>query len=518
MIHVTADTAHIIIPWREDLSNLVPHGRRMVWNNQDLLVIPNEHAEAKVCRNVGVAVPAPILTRYDWMGQTPWDIQRTTAALLTESERAYVLSTMGTGKTRAALFAADYLMRAGACQKVLITAPLSTLTPVWETELFRVMPQRRVKVLHGDKAKRLKLLSEDADFYVINHHGLHLLQKELIAKKFDIVIVDELAVFRNRSTRLWKAINGIVSSAGVQFAWGMTGAPTPTSPVDAWAQLRLLTPSRTSRTIGQFQDQTMRKISDFKWIARPDANDIVFKAMQPSVRFTRDDVMELPPTTYVTRDVKLSAEAAKAYKLLFDKMRHITQSGQSITAANEGVLQNKLLQVACGFIYTDDRKIYELDNKPRLDALDEVVDECDRKLIVCVPYIHALQGIAEHLRKNKHSVSVVYGATSRTQRDAIFKAFRERDDPRILVMHPACAAHGLTLVEANTICWYAPTNSLETYDQLNARITRPGQTSKTLIVHLAGTTVEKHVYTRLRERAKMQGLLLEMFKDQQLEY
>jgi SNF2 family DNA or RNA helicase len=518
MILTTADATHIVVPWREDLAQLMPHAKRFTHAGQDLLLFPNNHDEAKLARNLGVPVPAPILTRYDWMGQTPWDIQRTTAALLTESERAYVLSTMGCGKTRAALFASDYLLRCAGFTRVLIAAPLSTLSPVWEAELFRVMPQRRVRVLHGDRAKRLRLLAEDADFYVINHHGLHMLQKELAAKGFDIIVIDELAVFRNKSTRLWKSAAAVIAGPSTQYVWGLTGAPTPTAPTDAWAQIRLLTPARTTRTMSQFQDQTMRKVSDFKWVPRTDANDTVFKAMQPSVRFTRDDVMELPETTYVDRDVKPEPEAAKAYKMLFDKMRHITQSGQSITAANEGVLQNKLLQVACGFIYTDDRKVYALPNQSRLDVLEEVTEETDRKIIVFVPYIHALHGIAAHLTKNKHSVAVVYGATPRHARDKIFQAFQEAPDPRIIVAHPQTMAHGLTLTAANTIIWYGPTQSLEIYEQANARITRPGQTSKTLIVHLAGTTVEKMTYTRLRQRARMQGMLLDLFKNQELEF
>lgn len=517
-IYVTQDAKHIIVPWHEGLSNLVPHAKELTYQDERLLVVPNNHDEAKLARNLGIPVPSPILTRYDWKGATPWDIQRTTAAMLTESPRAYVLSTMGTGKTRAALWAADYLLSAAQAKRVLIVAPLSTLTPVWESELFRVLTGRRVKVLHGSKSKRLEALAEEADFYIINHHGLNVLKKELIAKQFDIIILDEVATFRNKGTDLWKAANAVINAPSTQYAWGMTGSPTPGSPIDAWAQIRLLTPGRTVRTMSQFRDLTMRKISDFKWLARPEANDIVHAAMQPSVRYTRDDVMELPETSYVDRDVKLDPEAAKAYKLLFDKMRTLTNSGQSITAANEGVLQNKLLQVACGFIYTDKHEVYALPNSARLAALEEIINEADGKVIVFVPYIHALEGVAQHLRDAKHTVALVYGATPRTQRDAIFKNFQDDADPRIIVAHPQCMSHGLTLTAASTIVWYAPTQSLETYEQANARITRPGQTRKTLIAHMVGTTVERLTYTRLKQRAKQQGLLLELFKDQEVEF
>ena len=517
-VFVTSDTSRVVVPWREDLANLIPHGRDLMFKGERMLVIPNGHDEAKICRNLQVPVPAPILTRYDWCGTSPWEIQRTTAALLTESARAYVLSTMGTGKTRAALFAADYLLRAKAVKRVLITAPLSTLTPVWEAELFRVMPGRRVKVIYGDRAKRVKLLNEDADFYIINHHGLIMLSKELRMRGFDVVIFDELAVFRNKGTDLWKAADAIVG-AGVPYAWGLTGSPTPNSPTDAWAQVRLLTPTRTTRTLGQFKDQTMRQITQFKWSARTGANEAVHQAMQPAVRYTRDDVMELPETSYVDREVKLEPDAAKAYKMLFDKMRTMSSTGDSITAVNEGVLQGKLLQVACGFLYTDKKTVYALPSDRRLEALEEVVNETDRKVIVFVPYIHALDGISKYLRGKKHNVAVVSGATPRAARDSIFTKFQDPEaSPRIIVAHPGCMSHGLTLTEANTIVWYSPTRRLDEYEQANARITRPGQVAKTFIVHLYGTPVERVTYARLKSKAKMQGMLLQMFKDQEVTF
>lgn len=181
------------------------------------------------------------------------------------------------------------------------------------------------------------------------------------------------------------------------------------------------------------------------------------------------------------------------------------------------MLQSKLLQVACGFIYTDKGTVYSLPNTARLRTLDETVEEAERKIIVFVPFVHALQGVAEHLRRNR-SVAMVYGATSRSVRDRTFREFQDADDPRVIVAHPQTMAHGLTLTASNTIIWYAPTQSLEIYEQANARITRPGQTSKTLIAHLFGTVVEKLTYARLRNRAKMQGLLMHMFKQQELEF
>lgn len=520
MIFATRDGGHIVVPWTAGLAMAIKHAKVFEHEGQKRLLVPNRHDEAMVCRNMGVDVPAPILTRYKWPGRRPpWDIQKTTAALLSTSKRCYVLSTMGTGKTSAAIYAMDYLMNQRAGRKALIVAPLSTLTPVWENEIFEVVPNRTVKVLYGSRQRRLDLLAEDADFYVINHHGLVSIQEALAKRGFDIVVVDELATFRNRSTNLWRAANIVINRKDrpVPYAWGLTGSPTPNAPTDAWAQLRLLTPGQTTTTMSAFQDNTMTKVSTFKWVPRPGANATVYAAMQPSVRFTRDDVMELPETTYVDRDVKLNKDAQTAYDLMVKKLQIRAASGETITAVNEAVLQGKLLQVSCGYIYTDGGTVYELDSTSRADAMMEIVDAAERKIIIFAPYIHALTGIAATLRKAGRKVGVIYGATGRGERNKIIDGFQHGDLFDTIVAHPQTMAHGLTLTAANTIVWWAPIQSLEHYEQANARITRPGQTAKSLIVHISGTPVERHVYKRLQNKGKMQGILLSMFKAQTME-
>jgi SNF2 family DNA or RNA helicase len=508
---VTQNGQHVVVPWHAGLANAVPHAREFVYQGTRMIVLPNGHDEARVARNLGIPVPAPILTRYDWLGSQPWEIQKITAALLTESERAYVLSSMGTGKTRAVLYAADYLMRQGLAKRMLIIAPLSTLTPVWERECFNLMLKRRVTVLYGAKDKRLKLLAENHPIAIINHHGLKVMGAAIEQAGFDIVVIDELATFRNRQTDLWRFATTVVNAPSTRFAWGLTGSPTPNLPTDAWAQVKLLTPNRATRTFSQFQDMTMQKVSTFRWVPRPVANRLVRDAMNPSVRYTRDDVMELPECSWVDRQVALDKQAGDAYRLLYAKARMISQQGEAITAVNSAVLQNKLLQVSCGFIYTDKKTVYALPSKGRLDALEEVLAETDRKVLVMVPFLHALTGVATHLRSKGHDIAVVHGGTSRGVRDKVFTDFQTKPSPRIIVAHPQCLAHGLTLTEANTMIWYSPTSSNEIYEQACARINRPGQTSKTLIVHMIGTPVERMTYHCLRTKAKMQQALLDLF-------
>jgi SNF2 family DNA or RNA helicase len=199
------------------------------------------------------------------------------------------------------------------------------------------------------------------------------------------------------------------------------------------------------------------------------------------------------------------------YTELMKKLKMGFQEG-TVLAANEAVLMSKLLQIASGWVYTTDKKVVALDNQVRIDALLEILDEADGKVIVFVDFIHAAKQLDQILVTAGVNSSLVTGETPAHIRNNVFNAFQNQNSPRVLLAHPRCMAHGLTLTAADTIVWFTPTTSLETYEQACARITRPGQTRKTMIIHLTGTAVESKLYRRLQQKASTQGTLLEMFE------
>ena len=424
----------------------------------------------------------------------------------------YIFCTKNTGKSLSALFAYDYLRKHNLVRKMLVVAPLSTLTMVWQREVFERMNHlTTVNLWHRTKQGRLKQLEEEGDIYIINHNGPGVILDELMARPdFDVVVIDELALFRNKQTDLWRHANAICQ--GRKFVWGMTGSPTPKSPADAWAQVKLLTPDRVPKYYKQFRDRTMTQISQFRWIPKQDANDKVFEVMQPAVRFTRDDCVDLPPTTYSTREVSLSKDQAKAYK---EMVRHeYTEWLEGrVTAVNEGVKVAKLLQIACGFVYTEDRVPVDLKPTARLTELESVLDGTVNKVIVFVPFVFGVDFVHAYLEEAGFSVGKIYGDTPVNERTKIFTELQHGIKMKVLVAHPQCMAHGVTLTAADTIVWYAPHQSLEIYEQANARIPRPGQKNHTHIIHLESTAIERKTYSRLKKRATTQGLLLDMFKD-----
>lgn len=512
------------IPFDAGIANLVPEAKQIVHPEQGrMLLLPHTRDTTRLARNMGYQTPAPILSQYDWAGDAPWRTQRITAALLTMHARAYVLSEMGTGKTRGTLHAANHLLMSGEIRKALVAAPLSTLVNVWDNEIFRHFQHLRTAVLHGSRQERLKRLRTDADIYIINHDGIETILGDLLARTdIDLVIIDELACYRNARSNRWKAANLLVNGGGSgaipipprAFAWGLTGSPTPNEPADAWAQVRLLTPSRVPRFYKAFKRMTMTQLTQFKWIPRPEANDVVFDAMQPAVRYTRDDCSELPDVSVQTRAIPLSALQKRVYGELVKKLKLGFQEG-TVTAANEGVLFNKLLQIASGFVYTNDKRVVDLQAKARQDALLDILDEAEGKVIVFAEFVQTVHELQGFLQRNKIAAEMVTGSVPAHIRNHVFQAFQNAPQPRVLVAHPRCMAHGLTLTAANVIVWYTPSTSLETYEQACARITRYGQTRKSLIMHLTGTPVETKLYKRLQQKASTQGALLEMFESQE---
>lgn len=500
----------IVIPYRADVENILnPAAKRFEAGEGWWLAVPHTVDTVRLLRNLGLNPAAPIQYYYDWAAGSPFDSQRVTADLLTINRRAYVLSEMGVGKTRAALYAYDWLRQAGLVKSMLVVAPLSTLVSVWQNEVFEHFHHLTTAVLYGDKKWRLKILSVPADIYIINHDGVEVLHNDLFKRTdIDTVIIDELASYRNSKSNRWKYLQPIVTRS--EYAWGLTGSPTPNEPTDAYGQVKLLTPERVGFSFKRFRDSTMRQLGQFRWIPRNDANDTVLATMQPSIRFTRDQCFDLPPTTYSARDIPLEPIVQAAYKKMFDELA-IQVRSKEITAANEGVKLSKLLQLAAGFIYDAEGTGHYIGGAKRIREIIDLIDQAQGKCIVFAPFRYYVELLAGVLAR-RYTVGMIHGNVPKAKRDEIFTTFEKSADPQIIVAHPKTMSHGLTLVKANTIIWAAPHLSPEIYEQANARITRSGQVNNTYIVHLQASKAEQQVYSRLKRKLKTQGALLEMFE------
>jgi SNF2 family DNA or RNA helicase len=261
----------------------------------------------------------------------------------------------------------------------------------------------------------------------------------------------------------------------------------------------------------------MLKIDQFKYVPKDDAVDRAYAVMQPAVRFSLDDILELPECIERTIDVELGTKQARVYKDIAEKCYAAVQNGE-ITAVNAGAAVSKLLQVSGGWVYTADGRTVELDNSKRIEALVDSILSADHKVLVFVPYKHALAGISKALTKEGIDHEVMSGDTTPNRRNEIFNLFQNTNKWKVLAAHPECLCHGVTLTVADTVIWFSPINDLEIYEQACARIRRVGQKNKQLILHLQGTPIERKTYRALQQKQKLQDKLLDLFETSNVEH
>jgi len=454
------------------------------------------------------------LSEYEWPrphGFTPFDHQKTTSEFLVNNRKAFCFNEQGTGKTASVIWAVDYLMQLGLVKRVLVICPLSIMKSAWQQDLFKFAIHRTVSVAYGAAKKRKEIVNAGNEFVIINFDGVGIVKKEIIDGGFDLVVVDEASAYKNNHTVRWRDLRDLMKV--IKGLWMLTGTPAAQSPVDAFGLARLVNPTAVPLYVSHFKDQVMYKVSDFRWIPRPEAKTIVHKALQPAIRFEKKDCLDLPPVTFVDRDAPLTPQQLVYYKKLKQEML-IEADGEEISAVNAAVKINKLLQISGGAVYTDNREVVEFDVSSRLKVVHEVVDETSNKVLVFVPFTHTIELLEKYLTKHGITSEIINGSVSVNRRTDIVTHFQNNVQPKVLIIQPQAASHGLTLTAADTIIWYAPCTSVETYLQANARIDRPGQVNAMTIVHLSGSQVERRMYSLLRGNVANHSEIIDLYKQE----
>lgn len=457
-------------------------------------------------------LPSPIRTEYEWPGlYKPFNHQRTTAEFLTINQRAFCFNEAGTGKTSSVIWAADYLMKLGIVKRVLIVCPLSIMYSAWQADIFKTAMHRSAAVAYGDANKRKKILNGSYEFVIINYDGIGIVADELDKLGFDLIVIDEANAYKSVTTRRWKIMAKLLKPS--TRLWMLTGTPASQSPVDAFGLARLVSPANVPKYMTAWREKVMKQITKFKWVPKHEAKNLVFDALQPAIRFTKEECLDLPDVMYQTREVPLSPQANRYYNDLITNMR-IHAAGEPITAVNAGANLNKLLQLSGGAVYTDNREVVEFDIAPRKNALMEVIEETEHKLIIFVPFRHTIEMVSRILTEEGISNEIINGEVSAKERNEIFKRFQEQGNPRVLVIQPQAASHGVTLTAANTVVFWSPVMSVETYLQCIARIDRYGQKNKMTVVHLQGSGVERKMYAMLQSKVDMHEKLVDLYKSE----
>ena len=456
-------------------------------------------------------IPSPIIRDYDWGGVfPPMEHQKTTAEFLTLNPRSFCFNEQGTGKTAACVWASDYLITQGYIRRVLVVCPLSIMQSAWQADLFQFAVHRSVGIAYGSKEKRSEVIKSNYEYVVVNYDGVNVVQEEIKNGGFDLIIIDEANAYKTATTKRWKTMAKLVTAN--TWVWMLTGTPAAQSPIDAHGLAKLCVPHNVVRSKTAYRDLVMYPVRRFKWVPKSDALDIVFKTLQPAIRFTKEECLDLPDIVYTEREAPLTRQQEHYYNEVRTEFLMLAED-EIVTSANAAVNINKLLQISCGAVYANSGNTVEFDVSNRLNAVKEVINESIAKVLVFVPFRHTIQLLEEYLSSQGIATECITGSVNLHKRTDMIKRFQTNDDTKVLIIQPQAAARGVTLTAASTVIWYAPITSTETYLQANARINRKGQTNKMTVVHIQGSQVERRLYKLLSGKLETHTQLLDLYNE-----
>ena len=414
-----------------------------------------------------------------------------------------LLLDMGLGKTLTTLSAIDELKNIfGINYKILIIAPKKVAEETWSTEIEKWDFDLTYSKVLGSTKQREQALAEEADIYLINRENIVWLVEYYKTKwPFGFVIVDELSSFKSSKAKRFRALRKVRPK--IERVVGLTGTPAPNSLIDLWPQMYLLDrgerleTSQTRYKNKYFYPDKQNGHIVYSWGLRPGSEEAIYGQIEDiCISMKAKDYLKLPPRTDSVVPVQLSNLAT--YKQMEQDLV-LDFKGQEVTAANAAVLVNKLLQLANGAIYDDEKQAIHI-HDDKLDALENIVEDSQgQPILVFYQYQHDLDRIKARFPQAEELEDL--------------DRWNQGEIP-ILLCHPQSAGHGLNLQKGgHIIVWFGLTWSLEYYQQANARLDRQGQTDPVIVHHLvAQNTVDEKVLRVLQGKEEKQDMLLEAVK------
>ena len=448
------------------------------------------------------------------MEYTPMKHQVAFGKLWSSIHRVLNLDGCGTGKTMSCIHAVkEYWPNA----RVLVLAPLSILRSAWGGDLDKFWPETTWDIAYAKN--RAKVFGNTEKQWVItNHDAVKTILQNSWHKDFDIFIVDEADVFRNRVTQRTRAL--ITVAEFFEIVSLMTGTPTPRSVTDIWSLAYAIDGGqRLGKNFFAFRNQVCNAepipgvANAMKWTDKPQArSQVVGMLADVCTRVQLSDVVELPDTIVREIPVELPATLRRQYEEMKRESMLMLESGQFVNAIHAGARRQKLLQMLSGAVYSDTKGTYVDMHPDRSQLVIDLVLEADHSL-VAFNWQHQRAGLEKAAKKEGIPYGVIDGSTPVAKREWLVSEF-QAGRLQTLFCHPQSAGHGLTMTLAQRVIWASPTDRADLYEQFNHRMRRNGQKRKTEIIHVAAeNTLEESVYDNMLGKKFRQDELLSLFSN-----
>ncbi|MFK4967114.1 SNF2-related protein [Lactococcus garvieae] len=437
------------------------------------------------------------------------DYQQYAIQHILDNKISALLLDMGLGKTVITLTALQELIHDRfEVNKVLIIAPLRVARDTWPTEIkkWEHLKGLTYSVCVGSEKERLQALKQSTNLTIINRENVDwLISKSGYYFDFDMVVIDELSSFKSYSAKRFKSLLKVRPL--IKRIVGLTGTPSSNGLMDLWAQFRLLD---NGERLGRYITHYRKEFFDpdkrnqhmvFTYKLKDWAEEIIYERISDiTISMKSADYLKMPECIYNEVSVSLSDKERIHYDKLKAEMV-LALDEKEIDAVNAASLSNKLLQMANGSVYDENKEVAKLHER-KLDALEDLIEGANGKpVLIAYWFKHDLENI-----KKRFKVQEIKSSQD-------IQDWNKGKIP-VALIHPASAGHGLNLqAGGSTLIWYGLTWSLELYQQTNARLWRQGQQDTVVIHHIiAKNTIDEDVMKALKLKDKTQSDLIEAVK------
>ena len=462
-------------------------------------MLPSEIREAIDYRQVAQAPPdMRLLDGHEFLTK-PYEHQRVGLARLLGKSRWLIADEQGAGKTFVVCNRLKHSYKPyGLSPCTLIVCPKSVLS-VWEHELMQ----------HAG------LRAEDANILVTNYEKVRAHIDFYRATPWQIIVIDEIHRLKNFTSQTSKAVRKLTARA--KYVWGLSGTPAPNGLEDWLGVLSAIDPTllpvdtKTGFEARYCLKSRMGPDGPFVISGYRNVEELHNYVQSITSRVTKAEALDLPPKVFSTRTVALEGETARIYRdLKKDAVARVQgmQAEGTLTVRNVLTESMRLLQVVGGFVPDDDGTMHELKDKPKLEALADVLDEYDGQAVIWCCFLEEVKWLARWLEANYGETVTMTGDLMQSERAmniSLFQAGRRK----YLVGTPATGGAGITLHAADLEVYYSRNYNLAEYLQSIDRLHRIGQVRTVNIVKLiAMGTVDVKVDDALERKASLQEMLL----------
>jgi len=398
--------------------------------------------------------------------------QRAGVKFLATARQALLADEMGLGKTVQAIAALEEIGEDAF--PALIVAP-NSMKMTWAAELQKWAPHRRVVVVSGGKAAKVKAIAQvrdgEADILIINWEAIRLhtrlagygsmnlsekdkTPKELNEVPWKSVIADEAHKAKDPKSQQTRALWWLGRDAQNRFL--LTGTPVANSPEDVWSLMRFVSPDEFPAKTKFLDRYAQTSWSSFGFMTvngvKSETKEELFKILDPRfIRRTKAAVLtQLPAKEYSVRYVELEAKQRKSYEQI-RKLMMAELEGGTLVATNPLAKMTRLLQFASAHGEIDaEGNLLLTEPSCKVDALEEIAAELGGDKAVVFAESRQLIEIAyKRLVKNGYKAAMITGSIAVIDRQRAVEGFNDGDTQFLLITLGA-GGEGLSLRGAST--------------------------------------------------------------------